>query len=76
MDDVVSVGHSRNDWALICKTSSESGGWVKTTRALKVGQGVLVQVTTENNKGVAEALSYIPVARLIKCDKEECSYIV
>ncbi len=51
---------------LICKASSESEGWMKSTKALEIpGVGCLVQVTTQqrNDDGtyvVAEALTFVP----------------
>ncbi len=75
-DDTVMIGSGRNEWVLICKTSSESRDFIKTTRALKVSKGVLVQVTDENSKGISVAISYIPDARIISCPIEKCSYIV
>ena len=35
-------------WELICKASSESEGWMKSTKAMEIpGVGCLVQVTTQ-----------------------------
>lgn len=51
---------------LICKASSESEGWMKSTKAMQVkGGGCLVQVTTQqrNSDGsysIAEALTFVP----------------
>lgn len=50
---------------LLFKASSESEGWMKSTKAMDLGEGCLVQVTTQqrNPDGsyvVAEALSYVP----------------
>jgi prefoldin subunit 5 len=50
---------------LICKASSESEGWMKSTKAMYVGTGVVVQVTTQqrNDDGtysIAEALTFVP----------------
>lgn len=53
-------------WQLICKASSESEGWMKSTKALEIFQvGCLVQVTTQqrNPDGsyvVAEAITFVP----------------
>ncbi len=52
-------------WVLVCKASSQSQGWMKSTKAMDVPHGVLVQVTTEHrHNGIAvacaEALSYLP----------------
>ena len=52
-------------WKLICKASSESQGWMKSTKAMQLGKrGCLVQVTTQQGQSVAEALCFIPMAIL------------
>jgi|TARA_Y100000310_G_scaffold12531_2_gene12909 hypothetical protein len=50
---------------LISKASSEKEGWMKSTKAMIAGSGVVIQVTTQqrNNNGtysIAEALTYVP----------------
>jgi hypothetical protein len=50
---------------LICKASSQEEGWMKSTKAMHAGSGVVVQVTTQqrNTDGtysIAEALTYVP----------------
>lgn len=50
---------------LISKASSEAEGWMKSTKGMDVGKGVLIQVTTQqkNKDGsyaIAEALEFIP----------------
>ena len=50
---------------LLCKASSEVEGWMKSTKAMEVSGGCLVQVTTQqrnpdNSYTVAEALTYVP----------------
>ena len=54
---------------LISKASSESEGWMKSTKAMDVEIGVVVQVTTQqkNKDGsysVAEAITYIPNVKI------------
>lgn len=56
-------------WQLLCKVSSASEGWMKSTKAMEVPAGCVVQVTTQqlNEDGsysVAEALSYVPGVRI------------
>lgn len=55
---------------LLCKASSKSQGWMKSAKAMQVGNiGCVVQVTTQQ-KGydgtyaVAEALTFVPGARI------------
>jgi len=62
--DVKEFG-STDMWELICKASSESEGWMKSTKALELGNGCLVQTTTQqrNSDGsfvIAEALAFVP----------------
>lgn len=55
---------------LICKASSKSQGWMKSTKAMKIKpNGLLVQVSTQQGDNVAEALTYIPGA-VIREDNE------
>lgn len=64
-----------DQWKLLCKASSESEGWMKSTKAMEIGHDVLVQVTTQqmNPDGsyvVAEALALVPFSRIVN-DSEE-----
>jgi hypothetical protein len=50
---------------LLCKASSEAEGWVKSTKAMQVPHGCVVQVTTQQRNidgtySVAEALTFVP----------------
>ena len=62
--DLFSFGNG-DLWQLLCKASSQQEGWMKSTKAMQVPGGCLVQVTTQQ-KGydetysVAEALTYVP----------------
>jgi hypothetical protein len=52
-------------WQLICKTSSESQGWMKSTKGIDTGNGVVLQVTTQqkNQDGsyeIAESICFVP----------------
>jgi hypothetical protein len=44
--DVVAVGNT-DTWRLICKASSHSQGWMKSTKAMGVHGGVVLQVSTQ-----------------------------
>lgn len=63
--DLQVVGNG-DSFKLICKASSESEGWMKSTKALEIqGEGCLVQVTTQQRNpdgsyAVAEALAFVP----------------
>ena len=50
---------------LLCKASSESQGWMKSTKVMNVFSGCVVQVTTQQRNpdgtySCAEALTYVP----------------
>lgn len=50
---------------LLCKASSEAEGWMKSTKAMQVTGGCVVQVTTQQRNidgtyAIAEALTYVP----------------
>ncbi len=67
--DIRVVGNG-DSFRLLCKASSENEGWMKSTKAMDVGHGCLVQVTTQqrNPDGsyvVAEALSFVPGATIV-----------
>jgi hypothetical protein len=57
--DLVIFGDN-NLWTLLSKASSNSGGWMKSTKAMQVPNGVIIQVTTQQGDNVAEALQYVP----------------
>lgn len=68
--DVKVVGPA-DVWKVISKASSASQGWMKSMKGMQVPGGVLVQVTTQqrNPDGsfvIAEALTFVPQARLTK----------
>lgn len=50
---------------LLCKASSQSEGWMKSTKAMRTGNGCVVQVTTQQRNpdgsySVAEAVTFVP----------------
>lgn len=50
---------------LLSKASSEAEGWMKSTKAMDVMTGVVVQVTTQQRNpngsyAIAEALTFVP----------------
>lgn len=51
---------------LICKASSKEQGWMKSTKAMEVdGIGVVLQVSTQQGSNVAEAITFIPNAKIL-----------
>lgn len=54
---------------LICKASSASQGWMKSTKAMRTGNGCVVQVTTQQKNpdgsySIAEALTFVPLVAI------------
>jgi hypothetical protein len=58
-------------FALLCKASSQTQGWMKSTKVANVPGGCIVQVTTQQRNpdesyAVAEALTYVPGVHIDK----------
>ena len=52
---------------LLCKASSKSEGWMKSTKAMEIpGVGCVVQVTTQQGNNIAEALTYVPDVHIVE----------
>jgi len=50
---------------LICKASSKSENWMKSTKAMQIDNlGCVVQVTTQQGDNVSEALTFVPNAKI------------
>ncbi len=67
--DIRVVGNG-DMFQLLCRASSESEGWMKSTKAMEVEHGCLVQVTTQQRNpdssyALAEALTYVPAVRIV-----------
>ena len=59
-----------DSFQLLFKASSESEGWMKSTKAMGTGNGCIIQVTTQqrNDDGsyaIAEAVTFIPAVKII-----------
>jgi len=70
VSDIETIGNP-NAFVILCKASSESQGWMKSTKAMEVYGGCLVQVTTQrrnpdNSYAVAEALTFVPNSIIFK----------
>ena len=64
VSDLVVFGDG-DTWQLLCKASSNTEAWMKSTKAMEVpGVGCLVQVTTQQNDYVAEAVTWVPGVRI------------
>jgi len=67
--DINVVGNG-DTFRLLCKASSHIEGWMKSSKAMEVPGGCVVQVTTqqENVDGtyaVAEALTFVPGVKIV-----------
>jgi hypothetical protein len=56
---------------LISKASSESEGWMKSTKAMQAGQSVVIQVTTQQRNAngsysIAEALTTVNNVKIVE----------
>ena len=62
--DIVFWGNG-DTFKLISKASSQAEGWMKSTKAMEIeGIGCVIQVTTQQDSNVAEALTYVPGVRI------------
>lgn len=67
---------------LISKASSESEGWMKSTKAMPIqGCGCVVQVTTQQRNpdgsyAIAEALTFVPGAKIAEVKDSDNPEIV
>ena len=66
--DIKVVGNG-DMFKLLCKASSQKEGWMKSTKAMEVPGGCVVQVTTQQKNpdgsyAVAEALTYVPGVKI------------
>lgn len=67
--DVKVVGNG-DMFQLLCKASSEKEGWMKSTKAMEVSGGCVVQVTTQQinpdgSYSLAEALTFVPNVKIV-----------
>jgi len=65
ISDIKTYGDG-DTFALLCKASSKSQGWMKSTKVCNLPDGCLVQVSTQQGNNVAEALTYVPGVNMDK----------
>lgn len=70
VNDIKVVGNP-DLWILIAKASSNEQGWMKSTKAMFVGNGCLVQVSTQQrnpdgSNSIAEAITFVPDVKIQK----------
>lgn len=70
----VTVTGNPDHWQLLAKASSDSQGWMKSTKAMAVPGGVVLQVSTQQrgtgngNWAVAEAVTFVPGVQIVPDD--------
>ncbi len=53
-------------WHLLCKASNTEQGWMKSTKAMYIPNvGCVVQVTTQQDGNVSDALTFVPGAKIV-----------
>ncbi len=64
VSDIQFFGNT-DTFKLICKASSKSENWMKSTKAMQIDNlGCVVQVTTQQGDNVSEALTFVPNAKI------------
>jgi len=68
--DVVVFGNG-DMFLLLCKASSQKEGWMKSTKAMQVPGGCVVQVTTQQKNidgtySIAESLTFVPGVKVVE----------
>lgn len=79
VDDLIVVGNP-NNFQLLSKASSESQGFMKSTKAMELQNGCLVQVTTRETNpdgscSVAEALQFVPDVQIEEDINDGCKLV-
>lgn len=65
VSDIKVVGNG-DLWQLLSKASSFEEGWMKSSKAMDVGVGCVIQVTTQQGDNVSEALTYVPGVTVVE----------
>ena len=72
----ISVWGNGDMFKLLSKASSKTEGWMKSTKAMEIfGVGCVVQVTTQQDKNVAEAVTFVPNVKIHE-EKDEKGNVV
>lgn len=65
VSDIKVVGNG-DMFQLLCKASSQSQGWMKSTKAMYIeGVGCVVQVSTQQGDNVAEAITFVSGVKVV-----------
>jgi hypothetical protein len=61
---------------LLCKASSKNEKWMKSTKAMEIPNvGCVVQVTTQQGDNIAEAVTFVPNAKILE-DTDDSGNII
>jgi len=63
VSDIKIVGNC-DAFRLLFKASSKEQGWMKSCKAMETPGGCVVQVTTQQDDNVAEALTFVPGVKI------------
>lgn len=55
----VEIFGNPGEWELVCKASSKSQRWMKSTKRLKVDGGWLYQTETQQGDNLSQALAFV-----------------
>jgi hypothetical protein len=64
VSDVKIIGRP-DMWQLLAKASSAEQGWMKSTKAMDLPGGCLVQVTTQQGDSVSESVAWVPGVHVV-----------
>ncbi len=61
----IEVFGNGDTWQLLCKASSKSQGWMKSTKVMEIiGVGCVLQMSTQQGDSVAETSVFLPGVHL------------
>ena len=73
--DIVTFGNG-DMFKLLSKASSKKEGWMKSTKAMEIWDlGCVVQVTTQQGDNIAEAVCFVPGAK-IQAERDRDSNVI
>lgn len=64
LDSDVEITGNPDIFVVLTKVVNKREGWMKSTKAMQLPHGCLIQVTTQQGDNVAEALEYVPNVRI------------
>lgn len=64
VSDIEVVGNG-DMFQLLCRASSKDQRWMKSTKAMQVPNGCVIQATTQQGDNVAEALTFVPGVKIV-----------